>query len=96
MWGGSLQQHQRQPQREQNAHDDHGDEAHAPEGLALNVGDTEQEADAGGHAAKMLVMQLRGEVVLSLEGDYEIGVVMCTEARPHLPKTNSAGTSCWT
>ena len=41
-----LQQHQRQPQREQHAHDDHGDEAHAPEGLALNVGDTEQEADA--------------------------------------------------
>ncbi len=26
---------------------DHGDEAHAPERLALNVGDPEQEADAG-------------------------------------------------
>ena len=37
----SLQQHQRQPQREQHAHDDHGDEAQAPEWLALNVGDAE-------------------------------------------------------
>ena len=45
-----LQQHQRQSQREQHAHDDHGDEAHAPEGLALNVGDTEQEAEAVVHA----------------------------------------------
>ena len=25
-----LQQHQRQPQREQHAHDEHGDEAHSP------------------------------------------------------------------
>ncbi len=40
----ALQQHQRQPQCEQPAHDDHGDEAHRAEGLALNVGDTEQEA----------------------------------------------------
>ena len=30
-----LQQHQRQPQREQHAHDDDGDEAHRAEGLAL-------------------------------------------------------------
>ena len=37
----TLQQHQRQPQREQHTHDDHGDEAHAPERLALNVGDAE-------------------------------------------------------
>ena len=40
-----LQQHQRPPQREQHAHDDYGDEAHASERLALNVGDAEQEAD---------------------------------------------------
>ncbi len=33
-----LRHHQRQPHREQHPHDDHGDEAHAPEGLALNVG----------------------------------------------------------
>ena len=32
----ALQQHQRQPQREQHAYDDHGDEAHRAEGLALN------------------------------------------------------------
>ena len=36
-----LQQHQRQPQREQPAHDDDGDEAHRAEGLALYVGDAE-------------------------------------------------------
>ncbi len=38
----ALQQHQRQPQREQHAHDDDGDEAHRAEGLALNVRDAEQ------------------------------------------------------
>ncbi len=32
-----LQQHQRQPQREQHAHDEHGDEAHAHEWLALKL-----------------------------------------------------------
>ena len=41
-----LQQHQRQPQREQRAHDDHAHEAHLAEGLLLNVGDTEQESHA--------------------------------------------------
>jgi hypothetical protein len=40
----ALHQHQRQPQREEPTHDDHGDEAHRAEGLALNVGDVEQEA----------------------------------------------------
>ena len=29
--------HQRQPQREQHAHDDYGYEAHRAEGLALNL-----------------------------------------------------------
>ena len=38
----ALQQHQRQPEREQHAHDDDGDETHAPERLALNVGDAEE------------------------------------------------------
>ena len=33
-----LQQHQRQPQREQRAHDDHAREAHRAEGLLLYVG----------------------------------------------------------
>ncbi len=33
-----LQQHQRQPQRKQCAHDDYGYEAHAPKRLAFNVG----------------------------------------------------------
>ena len=45
-----LQPHQRQPQREQCAHDDHAHEAHRAEGLALNVGDAEQEADPIVHA----------------------------------------------
>ncbi len=48
--GESPQQHQRQPQREERGHDNDGDEAHRAEGLALNVGDTQQEADAGVHA----------------------------------------------
>ena len=38
-----LQQHPRQPQREKHAHDDHGDETHRAERLALNVSDAEQE-----------------------------------------------------
>ena len=42
----TLEQDQRQPQREQQAHDDDGDEAHRAEGLALNIGDAEQETDA--------------------------------------------------
>ena len=33
-----LQQHQRQPQREQRAHNDHTHEAHRAEGLLLNAG----------------------------------------------------------
>ena len=33
----ALQQNQRQPHREQRAHDNDGDEAHAPKRLALNA-----------------------------------------------------------
>ena len=47
-----LQQHQRQPQREDHGHDDHAHEAHRAKGLALNVGDAEEEADAGVHARR--------------------------------------------
>ena len=37
-------QHQRQPQQKDHGRHDHRGEAHASEGLALNVGDAEEEA----------------------------------------------------
>ena len=46
-----LQQHQRQPQREQRAHDDHAHEAHRAEGLTPSVHDrlsVQPPIDAGG------------------------------------------------
>ena len=49
-----LQQHQRQPQREQHAHDDRGDEPHAPEGLALNVGGRRFERHEAGALRRLV------------------------------------------
>ena len=48
-WPAALEKDERQPEREPPAHDDDGDEAHRAEGLALNVGHAEQEADAVVH-----------------------------------------------
>ena len=45
-----LQQHQRQPQRKNHRGDDHTHESHRAEGLLLNVGHAEEEADAVVHA----------------------------------------------
>ena len=48
--GKQLQQHQRQPQREDRRHDDHAHEAYREEGLALNVG----ECGGGSHHPQMV------------------------------------------
>ena len=67
-----LEQHQRQPQREQRAHDDHGHEAHRAEGLLLNVGHAEEEAEESGqsvtHGAETLSLSLPKGRVGRVEG----------------------------
>ena len=49
-YGATLEQHQWQPHRKDHRSDDHAHETHRAEGLLLNVGDAQQEADAVVHA----------------------------------------------
>ena len=58
----------------ESATDDDAHEAHRPEGLALNVGGAEQEADPGLHAEEETGEEDRGCVEPESDGGEEGGV----------------------
>ena len=87
-----LRQHGRQPQREEHRHDDHAHEAHRTEGLALNVGDAEQEAYAGVHAEEDTGEEDRGRVEPEPERGEEGGAEEGTGADAASPSRKLTGT----